>query len=78
MRGLIVKAKRLHRSDHRSAAATGNEHRLFAHLSRQRARERMLEKLVNLLRVSRKQRGAKRIQKRQHRDPVVFGVMYTL
>ncbi len=43
VRSLIVKAKRLHWGDHRSAATTRNEQRLLTHLARQRARERMLE-----------------------------------
>ncbi len=33
---------------------------------------------MNLLRVTREQGGAKRVQERQHRGPVVLGVMYTL
>jgi hypothetical protein len=43
VRRLIVKAKRLHRGNHCSTATTRNQHCLLADLTRQRARERMLE-----------------------------------
>jgi hypothetical protein len=39
----VIEPKRLYGSDHRSTATSGNQHRLLAHLTRQRAGERMLK-----------------------------------
>jgi len=74
----MVESQRLHRRNHRSAPSTRYQHRFLAHLPRQRTSKRMLQELENLLRVSREQCGTQGIQKRQHKDSVVFGVIYTL
>jgi hypothetical protein len=78
VRGLVIQPKRLHRSDHRSATSSRNEYRLLSHLARERTRQGVLKELEYPLRVAREQSRTERIQKRQHRDSVVFGVMYTL
>jgi hypothetical protein len=78
VRRLVIEAKGLHRRNHRPATATRNEQRLFSHLARQRARKRMSEQFENLLPIAREQRRTKSVQKRQHRGPVEFGVIYTL
>ena len=75
---LVIEPERLNRRDHRATTPARNQQRLFAHLPRQRASKRMLKELENLLRLAREQRLAESVQKRQHRDPVVFGVIYTL
>ena len=59
VRRLVVKAKRLHWGNHRSAATTRDEQRFLTHLARQRAREWMLEQLINPLRVACEQGGTK-------------------
>ena len=74
----MIQPERLHRSNHRSATTSRNEHRLLSHLPRERTRQGMLKELENPLRIAREQSRTERIQKRQHRDSVVFGVMYTL
>jgi hypothetical protein len=52
MRRLVVEAECLYRRDHSAAAALRDEVRLFAYLTRQGTRERMLEQLENPLGVA--------------------------
>jgi hypothetical protein len=74
----MVQSKRLHRGDQRPPPTPRNQQRLLPNLPRQRARERMAEKLPDLLCVARQERRAKTVQEGQHKNPVVFGVIYTL
>jgi hypothetical protein len=78
MGSLVVQSKRLHRRDHRATAPARYEERFLSHLARQCARERVVKQLHDSLGVASQQRSAEGIQKRQHRDSVVFGVIYTL
>jgi hypothetical protein len=78
VRRLVVEAKRLHRRDHRAASAPRDQQRLLSDLPRQRASEWVLKQLQDSLGLASQQRRTQTIQKRQHRDPVVFGVIYTL
>jgi hypothetical protein len=78
MRGLVVQSECLHWRDHRATAAACYEQCFLSHLARQCARKRMVKQLHDSLGVASQQRSAKGIQKRQHGDSVVFGVIYTL
>ena len=78
MSRLVVQPKRLHRRHQPTPTTPRNQHRLLPHLAGKSARQGMLEQIENSLRITRKQRTAETIQKRQHKHPVVFGVMYTL
>jgi len=78
MCGLVVQSECLHWRDHRATAAACYEQCFLSHLARQCARKRMVKQLHDSLGVASQQRSAKGIQKRQHGDSVVFGVIYTL
>jgi hypothetical protein len=78
MRRLMIESKRLHRGDERSATAPRNQQRLLTHLARECTRQWMPKEIQNSLGVARQQRRAQTVQKRQHRDSAVFGVIYTL
>ena len=75
---LVIQPKGLHGRDQAAPTTPRNQHRLLPHLPRKSARQRVLEQIENSLRITRKQRTAETIQKRQHKRPVVFGVIYTL
>jgi len=53
VRRLVIEAKRLDGSNHRPSAPSRDQHRFLAHLTRQRAGERMLKEIENLLCISR-------------------------
>jgi hypothetical protein len=78
MRRLVVEAKRLYRRDHGTATAPRDQQRLFSDLPRQRTSEWMVKQIPDSLGIASQQRRTETIQKRQHRDSVVFGVIYTL
>ncbi len=78
VRGLVLEAKRLYRRDHGAAAAPRDQQRLFSDLPRQRTSEWMMKQLQDSLGIASQQRRTETIQKRQHGDSVVFGVIYTL
>jgi hypothetical protein len=78
MRRLVVEAKRLYRRDHGATTAPRDQQRLFSDLPRQRTSEWMVEQLQDSLGIASQQRRTKTVQKRQHGDSVVFGVIYTL
>ena len=78
MRRLVVQAKSLYRRDHGAATAPRDQQRLFSDLPWQRTREGMVKQLEDSLGLASQQRCTETIQKRQHRDSVVFGVIYTL
>jgi hypothetical protein len=78
MRRLVIKTQSLNGSNHGTSTSARYEHRLLPHLPRQRARQRMVQQIENLLSIPSEQSSAESIQKRQHNDSVVFGVIYTL
>jgi hypothetical protein len=53
---LVIQPERLHRRNHGASSTPRNEQRFLAHLSRQRASERVSQKVMYLLRIPSQER----------------------